>query len=82
VIHDWRGEKREGEVLTFARRISEKGPIALRGAKRIAHARLAPGLREARQLSDELRGKLEWSHDVDEAIAAHREGRKPRFTGK
>ena len=70
------------EVMTFARHISEKGPIALRGAKRISHTRLAPGLREARQLSDELRAKLEWSHDVDEAIAAHREGRKPRFTGK
>jgi enoyl-CoA hydratase/carnithine racemase len=70
------------EVMAFARHISEKGPIALRGAKRIAHARLAPGLKEARQLSDELRAKLEWSHDVDEAIAAHRESRKPRFTGR
>jgi enoyl-CoA hydratase/carnithine racemase len=70
------------EVMAFARHISGKGPIALRGAKRIAHARLAPGLAEARQMSDALRAKLEWSHDVDEAIAAHREGRKPRFTGK
>lgn len=70
------------EVMAFARHISEKGPIALRGAKRVAHTRLAPGLREARQLSDELRAKLEWSHDVDEAIAAHREGRKPRFSGR
>ena len=70
------------EVMTFARHISEKGPIALRGAKRIAHTRLAPGLKEARQLSDELRAKLEWSHDVDEAIAAHRERRKPHFTGR
>jgi hypothetical protein len=33
-------------------------------------------------MSDALRAKLEWSHDVDEAIAAHREGRKPRFTGR
>jgi enoyl-CoA hydratase/carnithine racemase len=70
------------EVMALARHISEKGPIALRGAKRIAHTRLAPGLQEARALSDELRAKLEWSHDVDEAIAAHREGRKPRFTGR
>lgn len=70
------------EVLAFAHHISAKGPIALRGAKRIAQARLAPGLAEARRLSDALRAKLEWSHDVDEAIAAHREGRKPRFTGR
>jgi len=70
------------EVMAFARHISEKGPIALRGAKRIAQARLAPGLAEARRMSDALRAKLEWSHDVDEAIAAHRDGRKPRFTGR
>lgn len=70
------------EVRSFAGNMATKGPIALRGAKRIAHTRLAPGLREARQLSDEMRAKLEWSHDVDEAIAAHREGRKPHFTGK
>ncbi|MGQ0525573.1 MAG: enoyl-CoA hydratase/isomerase family protein [Betaproteobacteria bacterium] len=70
------------EVMTVARTMADKGPIALRGAKRIAHARLAPGLAEARRMSDALRARLEWSHDVDEAIAAHREGRKPRFTGK
>lgn len=70
------------EVMGIAHRIAEKGPIAIRGAKRIAHARLAPGLAEARQMSDALRARLEWSHDVDEAIAAHREGRKPRFTGR
>lgn len=70
------------EVMAFARHISEKGPIALRGAKRISHARLAPGLAEARRMSDALRARLEWTHDVDEAITAHREGRKPRFTGR
>lgn len=70
------------EVIEIANRIADKGPIAIRGAKRIAHARLAPGLAEARHMSDALRAQLEWSHDVDEAIAAHREGRKPRFTGR
>lgn len=25
---------------------------------------------------------LEWSHDIDEGAAAHREGRTPRFTGR
>ena len=70
------------EVLAFARNAAEKGPIALRGAKRISRVRLGPGLHEARSLSDEMRAALEWSADVDEAIAAHREGRKPRFAGR
>jgi enoyl-CoA hydratase/carnithine racemase len=70
------------EVMEVARTIAGKGPIALRGAKRISQARLGPGLAEARRMSDALRARLEWSHDVDEAIAAHREGRRPRFTGK
>jgi enoyl-CoA hydratase/carnithine racemase len=75
-------ERLMDEVMRIARGMAEKGPIALRAIKRVAHTRLAPGLREARWLSDEIRSKLEWSHDVDEAIAAHREGRKPRFTGR
>jgi len=36
----------------------------------------------ARALSDALRHALEWSRDVDEGMAAHREGRAPRFTGR
>jgi enoyl-CoA hydratase len=40
------------------------------------------GFRAARDLSDALRAALEWTHDVDEGIAAAREGRKPRFTGR
>jgi len=45
-------------------------------------ARQEPGFRAARELSDALRHALEWSQDVDEGIAAHKEGRKPRFSGK
>lgn len=37
---------------------------------------------EARALSDALRHAFEWSHDVGEGAAAHREGRRPRFTGR
>jgi len=70
----------KAEVHAFARSLAEKGPLALRGAKRISNARLSPGFAEARLLSDNLRAQLEWSHDVDEAIAEDREGRKPKFT--
>lgn len=66
----------------FAERIAAAGPLATRGAKRIIRSRFAPGLEAARDLSDALRHALEWSRDVDEAAAAHRENRTPRFTGR
>jgi enoyl-CoA hydratase/carnithine racemase len=69
-------------VAAVARRIGDAGPLAVRGAKRIVGARQEPGFRAARELSDALRSALEWSGDVDEGIAAHRENRKPRFQGR
>ena len=65
----------------MARTIAENGPLATKGTKRIAKLREKSGFAAARQLSDELRAALEWTHDVDEGIAAAREGRKPQFTG-
>jgi len=72
----------KAEVHAFPRSLAEKGPLALRGAKRIAHSRLSPGFAEARLLSDNLRAQLEWDHYVHEAIAADRAGRKPQFNGR
>ena len=40
------------------------------------------GSRAARELSDALRHALEWSHDVDEGLAAHRQNRQPQFKGR
>jgi enoyl-CoA hydratase/carnithine racemase len=70
------------EVQKIAAKIASSGPLAVRGAKRIMGAREEPGFRAARELSDALRHALEWSRDVDEGMAAHRESRKPRFTGR
>jgi hypothetical protein len=44
--------------------------------------RQEPGSRAARELSDALRHALEWSHDVDEGLAAHRQNRQPQFKGR
>ena len=71
-----------GESQALAARIGASGPLATRGAKRIMNAGRAAGFAAARSLSDALRHALEWSHDVDEGMAAHREGRPPRFTGR
>lgn len=78
----YQGEGFGQKVADIARTIAGNGPLAVQGAKRIASARQEPGFRAARELSDALRHALEWSHDVDEGIAAHKEDRKPRFTGR
>jgi enoyl-CoA hydratase/carnithine racemase len=70
------------EMDALAEVIAGNGPLATRGTKRIVKLRQAAGFRAARELSDALRAALEFSHDVDEGIAAAREGRKPRFTGR
>src|SRR5437762_10960890 len=67
------------EARALAARIGASGPLATRGAKRIVNTRLSSGFGEARSLSDALRHAREWSRDVDAGMAAHREGRAPRF---
>ncbi len=71
-----------GAAMEMAQQIGANGPLATRGAKRIARVRREPGFKAARELSDALRHALEWSHDVDEGIAAARDGRAPKFTGR
>src|SRR5262249_11411020 len=70
------------EARALASRIAQSGPLATRGAKRIVNLHATSGFAAARALSDALRHALEWSHDVDEGMAAHREGRRPHFTGR
>jgi enoyl-CoA hydratase/carnithine racemase len=70
------------EARALAARIAESGPLATRGAKRIANLRSQSGFTAARTLSDTLREAFEWSADCDEGAAAHREGRAPRFSGR
>lgn len=69
-------------AMALAEQIASSGPLATRGSKRIMRIRQQPGFHAARELSDALRWELEWSHDVDEGMAAHKENRKPKFTGR
>jgi len=75
-------DRLQAEAQALATRIAASGPLAIRNAKRIVSTRLLSGFAEARTLSDALRTAFEWSRDVDEGAAAHREGRTPRFTGR
>jgi enoyl-CoA hydratase/carnithine racemase len=67
---------------SLAEKIASMGPLAMRGAKRIMRLGEQHGPAAAHQMADALRYALEWSADVDEAMAAHRENRPPRFTGR
>jgi enoyl-CoA hydratase len=69
-------------VEEFVGQLAANGPLALRGAKRIARLRHDPGFAAARALSDTLRDAFEWTADADEGVAAHKEGRPARFTGR
>jgi len=69
-------------VDELAEAIAGSGPQAIRGAKRIVRQRLEPGFRASRELSDALRNAFEWTADADEGMAAHSEGRPPRFSGR
>jgi enoyl-CoA hydratase len=82
VLSVYPAERLLPEAKALAAHISASGPLATRGAKRIMNVRAAAGLAAARALSDALRHELEWSRDVDEGMAAHRDGRPPRFTGR
>ena len=82
VLGVYPADRLRAEAQALAARIGASGPLATRGAKRIMNARRDAGFAAARSLSDALRRVLEWSHDVDEGMAAHREGRPPRFTGR
>ncbi|NBU43966.1 MAG: hypothetical protein EBS37_07760 [Betaproteobacteria bacterium] len=70
------------EAQKILESIGEAGPLAIKGAKKVISTRLEPGFNAARMLSDALRQALEWSEDVDEAIAAGKEQRKPVFKGR
>ncbi len=82
VLAVYPAERLLSETHALAMRIAASGPLATRGAKRIVSVRAVSGFAAARALSDALRHALEWSQDVDEGMAAHREGRPPRFTGR
>lgn len=71
-----------GVVRDMATQIAAKGPLGIRGAKRIVQMQASGGNAAAHQLSWALRSSLEYSHDVDEALAAHSAGRPPHYLGR
>ncbi|WP_236581348.1 enoyl-CoA hydratase/isomerase family protein [Hydrogenophaga sp. BPS33] len=69
-------------VAAMAEKIASQGPLGIRGAKRVAQASVLQGPNAAHRLSWDLRRALEYSSDVDEAIAAHVEQRTAHYLGR
>jgi enoyl-CoA hydratase len=82
VEHVWPSAAFDASLAALVGDIAASGPLATRGAKRIVGLRQEPGFAAARALSDSLRAALERTADIDEGLAAHQEGRKPKFTGR
>lgn len=72
----------ENVVAETATRIAARAPLGIRGAKRIIQMQAKGQVEAAHQLSVGLRSALEYSYDVDEAIAAHREQRAAKYLGR
>ena len=75
-------EQFDGTIRDIVAQIGKAGPLAVKGAKKVAATRLEPGFTAARRLSDALRQALEWSEDVDEGMRAAKEKRQPQFKGR
>ena len=70
------------EVRRLAGAIAASGPLGNRAVKKLVRASLDIDLRSARAYSESLREPLVSSVDTVEGIAAHCEGRQPRFQGR
>jgi enoyl-CoA hydratase/carnithine racemase len=70
------------DLASCVARMAAAGPLAIKGAKRVAAIRQEPGFWAARQLSDALRHALEYSEDVDEGLAAAKAQRTPNYKGR
>jgi enoyl-CoA hydratase len=71
-----------GEVTALAKKIAEKGPLAVRACKRAIDGGVELPFSEALQLELEEYDKVARSGDAEEGIAAFLEKRKPSFRGK
>ncbi len=70
------------EVREFAVRIAARAPAATLSVKRAARAALDVDLKKGLDLELDLFAMLKPSDDANEAAAAFREKREPRFTGR
>jgi enoyl-CoA hydratase len=77
-----KGENLEDEAKKLAAKILEKGPLAIKAAKKAINEGLALPLREGLKLESRYFGELFGTEDKNEGARAFLEKRKPIFKGK
>lgn len=70
------------DVHELAEAIATSAPLGNRAVKKLVRASMEVDTRTLRTLSEALREPLALSADAKEGLAAHHEGRPPRFVGK
>src|SRR3546814_17872300 len=69
------------EVVQRAQYMATKGTIGIRGTKRVAKVRQAPGKADARLLSNKTRSEMEFRRDAAKENDRQQEGSSPAFHG-
>jgi len=75
-------EKLMEEAISFAKRLKEKPPLALKAAKKALREAVERGLTEGLSVERELFAELCETEDKREGMSAFLEKRKPHFRGK
>ena len=75
-------EEFEAGVRQLADTIAASGPLGNRAVKKLIRASVELHMQALRAYSDSLRGSLMSSEDSAEGVAAHLEGRTPRYQGR
>ncbi len=72
----------EAEALAMAEELLDSAPLVISALKRLVNEVIPPGPIEQMVAVSQTIAAVRQSDDLQEGIRAHREKRKPRFTGK
>jgi 2-(1,2-epoxy-1,2-dihydrophenyl)acetyl-CoA isomerase len=75
-------DKLDAEARALAQELAESATFALTMAKKMFHSMYVPSLEQLLEMETLASGLARLSHDHQEGVAAFKEKRQPRFTGR